>query len=118
PPIAELARSVGRGLRSAIGLYGFAKGGLLFEAGKLSSDEISPLVGRVAVCGAWRWVLLCPREETGLHGESERLAFDRLPPVPPGITDELCSLAALEIMPAAATGDFSRFSDALYRFGH
>jgi predicted sugar kinase len=30
----------------------------------------------------------------------------------------LCSLAVLEILPAAAAADFSRFSDALYRFGH
>jgi beta-RFAP synthase len=105
-------------LRSAIGLHGFAQGGLLFEAGKFSADEISPLVARLALCEDWRFVLLCPRQETGLHGEAERQAFDRLPPVPPATTDELCSLAALEILPAAATADFTRFSDALYRFGH
>jgi beta-ribofuranosylaminobenzene 5'-phosphate synthase len=117
-PIAELARSAGRGLRSAIGLHGFAQGGLLFEAGKLSSDEISPLVARVALPVDWRFVLLCPRQETGLYGEAERQAFDRLPPVPPATTDELCSLAALEMLPAAGSADFARFSDAIYRFGH
>ena len=33
PPVEELARSVGRGLRSAIGAYGFTMGGLIVERG-------------------------------------------------------------------------------------
>jgi beta-RFAP synthase len=114
----ELAKAVRRGQRSAIGTHGFARGGLLVEAGKLAPEEISPLVSRVELPNAWRWVLVCPPSEVGLSGDAERRAFDKLPPVPRETTDALCRRAFLELVPAAATADFARFSDALYDFGH
>jgi beta-ribofuranosylaminobenzene 5'-phosphate synthase len=117
-PVAELARIVGRGKRSAIGTYGFAHGGLLVEAGKTADDEISPLVARVELPAEWRVVLICPRRMTGLSGEAERIAFERLPPVPVETTERLCREVLLELLPAAVAGDFEHFSDALYRFGH
>ena len=114
----ELARAVHRGERSAIGTHGFGRGGLLVEAGKLAANEISPLVSRVDMSPDWRWVLICPESEIGLSGEAERRAFEKLPPVPVETTDRLCRLALLELVPAAITADFTRFSEALYEFGH
>jgi beta-ribofuranosylaminobenzene 5'-phosphate synthase len=113
----ELAQSVGRGQRSAIGLHGFASGGLLVEAGKRRPEEISPLVARIDLPAAWRFVLVCPRRETGLFGPQERMAFERLPPVPLAVTNELCRLAMLHLLPAARCTEFDDFSRALYRFG-
>jgi beta-RFAP synthase len=115
---AALARRVGRGQRSAIGLYGFFKGGLLFEGGKTPSDEISPLVARVELPEAWRFVLVRPRGQRGLSGAAERKAFARLPPVPPERTAALGRLAAEALLPAAAAGRFDEFSESLYRFGY
>src|SRR5262249_46094799 len=43
----ELALSVGRGLRSAVGTYGFVFGGLIVEQGKLPAEPISPLDCRI-----------------------------------------------------------------------
>jgi beta-RFAP synthase len=115
---AHLARSVGRGLRSAVGTYGFEQGGLIVEAGKWREDEISPLVARLELPAAWRFVLLAPRRHTGLHGPHELLAFDSLPAVPKAVTERLAAEVLLHLLPAAAAGDFDQFSDSLYRYGY
>ena len=114
----ELAESVGRGERSAIGLYGFQRGGLLVEAGKRHREEISPLIAQVALPAAWRFVLITPKRQVGLSGALERRAFERLPPVPIETTAELCRLALLHLVPSAARADFDDFSRHLYQFGY
>jgi len=113
----ELAQCVGRGMRSAIGLYGFEQGGLLVEAGKHETDAISPLVARAELPGEWRFVLLCPRDGSGLSGDAERAAFARLPAVPRETTEQLVAEALLGMLPAAVEGCFGAFSESLYRFG-
>lgn len=115
---SELAVASGRGLRSAIGTYGFQQGGLLVEAGKAVSEPLSPLEHRVELPDAWRFVLVSPRGERGLAGEAERRAFSQLPPVPVEVTAQLRSEVADDLLPAAAAGEFERFSQSLYRFGH
>jgi beta-RFAP synthase len=114
----ELASAVGRGLRSAVGTYGFEQGGLLVEAGKWRDDDLSPLVARLELPLQWRFVLVTPRRQTGLHGQSERTAFEQLPPVSRQVTERLCAEVLLHLLPAAATGDFPAFSDSLYRYGY
>ena len=115
---ATLARRVGRGQRSAIGLYGFFQGGLLFEGGKTPSEEVSPLVARVELPEAWRFVLVRPRGPRGLSGVAEQRAFAELPVVPVERTTALGRLAAEVLLPAAAAGRFEEFSESLYRFGY
>jgi beta-RFAP synthase len=115
--VAELARRVGRGLRSALGVYGFEQGGFLVEAGKRGDDALSPLVARAAFPESWRLVLALPRQAPGLHGPDEQAAFRRLAesatPVP---TDALCRLVLLGMLPALAEGDLGPFGEALFDF--
>jgi beta-RFAP synthase len=115
---ATLARWVGRGRRSAIGTHGFARGGLLYEAGKADEESLAPLVERVQLPEAWRFVLVRPPEPPGLHGDAEQRAFAALPPVPRERTEALRCKAENELIPAAAAGDFANFSESLYEFGH
>lgn len=119
PPQAagELAKAVGRGRRSAIGVYGALSGGLLVESGKFTKDELSPLACRVEVPGEWRFVLFLTENSAGLSGEAEQRAFDQLPPAPPQITAALCREALCDVIPAAVQGDFDRFGESLYRYG-
>lgn len=113
----ELARRAGRGGRSAIGLYGFAQGGLLIEGGKTADAAISPLVARAAIPASWRFVLIQPRGAQGLSGAEERQGFAQLPGMPVATTDRLCRLALLNLIPAALEERFDDFSEALYEFG-
>ncbi|MBA4017323.1 MAG: beta-RFAP synthase [Pirellula sp.] len=120
PPLGalELAQVAGRAKRSAVGLYGFLHGGLIVEAGRLPHDGVAPLAAQVELPETWRFVLICPREQQGLSGEPERAAFADLPAVPQSLTDQLCRIALLDLVPAARSGDFAGFSEALYHFGH
>jgi len=113
----ELALSVGRGLRSAVGTYGFVFGGLVVEQGKLPDEPISPLDCRIDLPEAWRFVLVRPRGLTGIAGREEAEAFAALSSVPQTTTDELIALTREGLVPAAATADFATFSDSLYRYG-
>jgi beta-ribofuranosylaminobenzene 5'-phosphate synthase len=124
--VLELARAVGRGGRSCVGIHGFSRGGLIIEAGRVSGDPatpqdrgraFSPMVSRVRLPSAWRCLVIVGRDAIGLHGEAERSVFRTLPPVPREITGELARLALLELLPAAVEGDFAAFSAALREYG-
>jgi beta-RFAP synthase len=117
PPAAELARIIGRGARSAIGSHGFDRGGMLVEAGKGASSAISPLLSRIELPAEWRFLLVVPRNETGLAGADEQRAFSRLPAIPLATTDLLLREAMLNLLPAALEAEFDAFSASLFRFG-
>jgi beta-RFAP synthase len=117
PPPAQLAMSVQRALRSAVGVYGFCEGGLIVERGKLPHEPLSPLDCRIDLPEPWRFVLVCPRHTQGLSGPDEASAFAQLPPVAADVTRQLVDEVQLRLLPAAAQGDFGTFSESLYRYG-
>lgn len=114
----ELALSVGRGLRSAVGTYGFVMGGLIVEQGKLPGEPISPLDCRIDLPAEWRFLLVRPLDQAGLSGDDEATAIDALPAIAPTTTEQLVAEARDHLIPAAATGDFAAFAASLYRYGH
>ena len=143
----ELARRVGRGERSGIGVHGFDRGGLLVEGGRRARGqegegargrasshspehpttipptfgalrETSPLIASHTLPDQWRWVLFIPEHGQGLHGAAERAALARLAgQVDDHASAELCRLVLLALLPSAVEGDFDTFSEALYEFG-
>jgi beta-ribofuranosylaminobenzene 5'-phosphate synthase len=117
PGAAGLARLVGRGARSALGVHGFAHGGFLIEGGKADPGVISPLVVRADFPAGWRVVLLRPPGESGWHGPRERAACAApRRPDDPAVTDRLCRLALLGLLPALADADAQAFGEALHEF--
>ena len=123
----ELARVVSRGRRSCVGVYGFSRGGLIVEAGRMIREEagaddditrdFSPMVARVRLPSTWRCVLLVARDASGISGEAERAAFSRLPPTPRDITAELSRIALMDLLPAAVEGKFIEFCVAVRNYG-
>jgi beta-ribofuranosylaminobenzene 5'-phosphate synthase len=114
----ELTLSVHRGVRSAIGTYGFVMGGLIVERGKLPGEPISPLDCRIDLPVHWRFVLLRPIGWQGLSGEQEEQAMGELPGVPAQVSEQLIALARDGLVPAAATANFPQFAESLFQFGH
>lgn len=117
PGAAELAASVGRGLRSAVGTYGFLAGGLIVERGKLPGELLSPLDCRLDLPAEWRFVLLRPATAAAVFGDDERLAFAQLPAVPADVTAQLIAEVRDRLVPAAARGEFDEFSESMFQFG-
>jgi len=122
-----LARVVGRGRRSCVGVYGFSRGGLIVEAGRVVSAgaapeddatrEFSPMIARVRLPAEWRCVVIVGRDGGGLFGLAEQEAFRRLPPVPREVTAELSRIALVELLPAAVEGRFAEFAAAVRAYG-
>jgi beta-RFAP synthase len=114
----DLALRVGRGLRSALGVHGFAGGGFLVEPGKRSDDGVAPLLVRRPFPDPWRVVIALPPAEPGLHGAREREAFRELlgRPALADTTAALCRLVLLGMLPALVEEDLDAFGEALFDF--
>jgi beta-ribofuranosylaminobenzene 5'-phosphate synthase len=116
PPIEELARSVGRGGRSAVGAYGFALGGLIVDRGKLPGELLSPLDCRLELPADWRFVLARPLQGSGLAGEREQSAMAAANRNLQPLTEQLVTEAREHLIPAAACRDFPAFAASLGRY--
>ena len=80
---AAMARTAGRGARSAVGLWTFALGGFVVEGGvRPGVAQPAPLLMRHAMPDEWRCVLVIPAAEPGLSGGAEAAAFADLRPDP------------------------------------
>jgi len=110
-----LARLVGRGARSALGIHGFSEGGFLVEGGKRADAEIAPLVVRHPFPEAWRILLVTPTEALGLHGSTERQAFAELDAAEFAGDERLCRLTLMGLLPALVERRFAEFSESLYQ---
>ncbi len=108
-----LASRVGRGERSAIGVHGFDRGGLIVDAGKEPGEDVSPLLAHVRLPLEWRVVVFVPPASSGWHGHRERTAFAT---ASGGDPNALRRLAETAIIPAVRAGDFEAFGDAIFEF--
>ncbi|MDA0832516.1 MAG: beta-RFAP synthase [Planctomycetota bacterium] len=115
--VMSLAKRVGRGARSAVGIHGFHRGGLLIDGGKNESNEIGKLLIREEFPHEWRFVLVAPSTTEGYSGHAELQAFAQLPPMPESLTERLSRLVLLELLPAVQERDVDRFSAAIGDYG-
>jgi beta-ribofuranosylaminobenzene 5'-phosphate synthase len=107
----ELAVRAGRGERSAVGVHGFDRGGLIVEGGKGPGEAVSPLVARLDFPADWVVLLFSPAGGTW-HGGAERQAFAHL--TGPGPAETLCRVVLTGLLPAVASKDFDAFGEAVY----
>jgi beta-ribofuranosylaminobenzene 5'-phosphate synthase len=114
----KLARRVGRGLRSGLGIHGFDQGGLLVEGGKAGESDIAPLIIRQPFPDDWQVLLIVPRGQQGTYGAEERDAFAHLAQRDGDLcrTETLSRLALLGMLPALADQDLPAFGEALYEY--
>lgn len=107
----------GRGLRSAVGCHGYFEGGLIYEAAVDPPAPLNPLRCRIELPTDWRVVLIRLDETTpAVAGEWEQAHFARLPRPTAWEHQRLMCEVEDELLPAAAAGDFDRWSDAVYNY--
>ena len=113
--VRGLARAVGRGRRSAVGMWIFADGGLVLEGGRRAArDECGPLIARLPVPQAWRCVLAIPHVAgPGLSGAAEEAAFASLPAPSVRDVEHVAHVVLMRLLPAAAEGELREFGRAL-----
>ena len=112
-PVAELATLTGRGMRSGVGLHGFARGGLIVDGGRRAPGSFPPLLVRLEFPADWRVLVVRPSGPRGLSGAAEADAFAALPPLPDAVSDRLCRLVLLGLLPAVVEHDLAAFGAAL-----
>lgn len=114
--IREVARALGRGRRSGIGITAFQGGGLVIDAGArlqpAGGDAVPTVVWRRDFPAAWCFVVAIPGEGRGLSGQSEEGVFEALVPSV-RISEEVCRLTQLVLMPALVEQDIEEFGRAL-----
>ena len=117
PSLVECAAAVGRGLRSAVGTYGFFYGGLIVDQGKQAEEDVSPLQCRLSIPDCWRWVLMRMPIEEGLSGAEEIAAFEQLGAMSSAQTKALRAKISDELLPALKNENYEIFSESLYEYG-
>lgn len=110
---ADLAKAIGRGARSGIGIGAFDSGGFLVDGGLGPGADPAPVVARLAFPAAWRVLLLLDPTRQGLHGSGEAAAFGKLPAFPEALAGRLCRVLLLRLLPGLAEHDFAAVSSAL-----
>ncbi len=113
PSVELLARLTGRGSRSGIGLHGFCQGGLIVNGGRKWETGIPPLLCRIPFPEDWSVLIVHPPGPRGVHGPDEVRAFASLPPIAPDVTNRLCRLVLLGILPALVEHDLPAFGAAI-----
>jgi beta-RFAP synthase len=112
---AQVARMLGRGLRSGVGIAGFQRGGLLLDGGPQSDGRPALVTSRLDFPAPWRVLLVLDPSRRGLSGAQERQALATLPPFPREYAAELCHRVLMQVLPGAAGADFPTFAEGLNR---
>jgi beta-RFAP synthase len=109
----DLAKAIGRGARSGIGIGAFDTGGFLVDGGLAPGAAPAPVIARLAFPAEWRVLLLLDPARQGLHGSGETAAFGKLPDFPDALAGRLCRVLLLRLLPGLAERDFAAVSSGL-----
>lgn len=112
-PASDIARLLGRGNRSGIGIGAFQTGGFLVDGGRAAEGGTPPVIARHEFPASWRVLLIFDNGITGLHGDGEQTAFSKLQPFTPEQAGELCRMLFMRTLPALVERDFDAFASGV-----
>ncbi len=120
-----LSQHADRGLRSAVGLVGFLRGGLILDEGYNSDyahDEFEKRIGRplaaktLRLASEWRVVLTVPQQRAELSGAMEAEVMAELGSLPNPHRKQMLELAQRATCLAANENQFAEFTDCLDQY--
>ena len=130
PSATEIARLVGRGGTSGIGIGAIQHGGFIldgghrFQRGEGSKSGYSPSSASVGVpppllaryeFPPWDVLIVIPQGE-GASGDRERDLFEEACPVPARDVEKMCRILLTQMLPAVLEADLETFGSALETF--
>ncbi|MCS7016624.1 MAG: hypothetical protein NZM42_10975 [Gemmatales bacterium] len=116
PALKDLLRWTGRGTRSAIGAAAFASGGFIVDLGKHEATTQGPTFLRLDFPHDWHVALLLPDGPPGLHGPPENAVFSQLSVEANRLSERLCRLTMLQLLPALVEHCYEDFAAALSEY--
>lgn len=105
----DIAAYCGRGRRSGIGIATFEAGGFIVDAGRNDRTSVPPVISRLPMPSAWRFLILLDPTHEGIHGPEEIAVFKALPPFPKETAAQLCHELLMQGLPALVEEDLQRF---------
>ena len=121
----DLAKIVGRGGTSGIGVESFENGGFIIDGGHKSIEKPNflpssasnaspaPIIARYDFPLDWKIVLVIPNVERGVSGAKEVDAFQNYCPIPLYEVEKLSHLLLMKLMPAVVEHDLDSFGTAV-----
>lgn len=118
----ELAKIVGRGGTSGIGVHGFKLGGFIVDAGHRYPGEKKyigpsdyavapppPLITRIEIPSSWRFILVKPVEARRIYGDLEKRIFDEGGRISESEIWRLSHVILMGLIPSIGVGDIDMF---------
>lgn len=121
----ELAKIVGRGGTSGIGVESFENGGFIIDGGHKSNEKKNflpssassasppPIIARYNFPEDWKIILTIPNVERGVSGSKEIDAFQTYCPIPLVDVEKLSHLILMKLMPSVLESDLDAFGSAI-----
>jgi beta-ribofuranosylaminobenzene 5'-phosphate synthase len=122
---SDLAKIVGRGGTSGIGVESFENGGFIIDGGhktieksgflpsSASNASPPPIIARYNFPDDWKIILTIPNVERGVSGAKEIDAFKNYCPIPLLEVEKLSHLLLMKLMPAVVEADLDSFGSAI-----
>ncbi len=122
--IHEIARIVGRGGTSGIGVAAFERGGFILDGGHSTKEKKDflpssasrasppPVLARYEFPG-WKIALIIPRIKEEFYGRREINIFQRYCPIPIAEVRKLSHLVLMKLLPSLAEEDIESFGKAI-----
>ncbi len=115
--VADLARTMGRGRRSGIGIAAFQYGGFIVDGGSIENGQcaeaVPPVIFRHPFPADWLFVVATPQIRTGLSDEKELTAFRELPAPSPEAVAHICRVLVMKMLPSLIERQIKPFGEAL-----
>ena len=111
----EIAALLHRGQRSGVGIGLFSSGGVVVDAGHGPGTLTPPIVSRIPVPEAWRFLVIIDPGRQGLSGNAERAAFSRLQAMSEAAAGEICRIVLMQVLPGLAEADCVAFGSGVTR---
>ncbi len=111
----QLTRLSERGRRSGVGTWVYLYGGFVVEGGRPvdGARPLAPLLIRLDIPAAWRWIVAIPRDIHGIHGRMEEEVFLRRIRMDETVSGQICRRVIMQMLPALVEGDIRAFGTAL-----
>lgn len=109
----DLAKALGRGQRSGIGIASFDHGGFIVDGGNKPGTNNPPMLFHHDFPTEWRVVLIIDKANHGIHGQSELNAFKTLPVFPQTDAARICHLTLMQLLPSLIEKDINNFGEAV-----
>ncbi|NWG09399.1 MAG: hypothetical protein HXX80_03665 [Nitrososphaerales archaeon] len=124
----ELAKVVGRGGTSGIGVAAFETGGMIVDGGhtfgqdkqkqsflpsSASKAPPAPIISRLDFPEDWLIVLATPKENQRIHGSLEVELFSKNCPIPISEVQALSHIILMKLLPSVVTKDVAEFGEAV-----